>query len=87
MNSSFIIRAVESASVVVTRSKPTLDVFSQSLEWAYFGASEGTECLLDHQVHFSVSQLEAGDTTPYIEESELHELSSKAFQAQLLHQV
>jgi hypothetical protein len=66
---------------------PTLDVFSQSLDRAYFQGSQGTEGLVDHQVHFSVSQLETGDTPACMWEPELHELQSKAFQAQLLHQV
>jgi hypothetical protein len=43
----------------------TPDVFSQSLEGAYFEASEGAEGLVDHQVHFSVSQLETGDSTAF----------------------
>jgi hypothetical protein len=84
-NCSLIIRAVESASAIVTRSSKALDVFSQSLERAYFEASEGAEDLVDHQVHFSVSQLKTGDTTACEWEPELHELPSKAFQAQLLH--
>jgi hypothetical protein len=79
-------RAVESASAIVTpqllvtRSKPTLDLdaFSQSLDGAYFGGSEGEEGVLDHQVHFSVAQLETGDTPAYKWEPELHELPSKA---------
>jgi hypothetical protein len=78
-NSSYMARAVESASAVVTRSKPTFDQSSQSLEGAYFEASEGAEGLVDHQVHFSVSQLETGDSTAYKWEPELHELPSKAF--------
>jgi hypothetical protein len=80
-------RAVKSASVVVTHSIPTLDVFSQSPKGAYFEGSEGAEGLVDHQVHFSVTQLETGDTMASRRESELHELPSKAIQAQLLHQV
>jgi hypothetical protein len=72
--------------VVVTRSSPTTDTYSQRLEWAYFEASEGTEGLADHQVHFSVAQLETGNTPASKWEPELHELPSKTFQAQLLHQ-
>jgi hypothetical protein len=53
---------------------PTLDAFSQSLEGAYFEGSEGAEGLLDHQVHFSVSQLKPGDNIACICESELQEL-------------
>jgi hypothetical protein len=86
MNSP-ITRAVESASVVVTRSIAALDFFSQSLEGAYFEGSEGVEGLVEHQVHFSVSQLETGDGLATKWEPDLHELPSKAVQAQLLHQV
>jgi hypothetical protein len=49
--------------VVVTRPKHTLDAFSRCLEGAYFEDSEGVEVVLDHQVHFSVAQLETGDTS------------------------
>jgi hypothetical protein len=82
-----MIRAVESASAEVTRSKPTSDVFSQSLEGLYFEGSEGAEGFVDNQVHFSVSQLKTGDSTACKWEPELHDLPSKALQAQLLHQV
>jgi hypothetical protein len=73
--------------VVVTRPKPTQDLSSQSLEFAFFEGSEGAEGLVDYQVHFSVSQLEAGDSITCKWEPELHVLPSKALQAQLLHQV
>jgi hypothetical protein len=76
-----MIRAVEGASVVVTHSEPTLDVCSQSLEGVYFEGSEGAEGPLDHQEHFSVSQLETGDSTAFKWEPELYELPSKALQA------
>jgi hypothetical protein len=82
-NCSFLIRAVESPSVVVTRTSRTTDTFSQSLERAYFEASEGAEGPVYHKVHFSVSQLETGDSIACKWEPELHELPSKAFQAQL----
>jgi hypothetical protein len=65
-----------------------MDAFSQNLEGAYFGASERADGFVDHQVHFSsVSQLETGDKLANKWESELHDLPSKALQAQLLHQV
>jgi hypothetical protein len=48
---------------LVTHSEPILDFFSQSLERAYFEGSEGEEGLVDHQVHFKVSQLETGVKT------------------------
>jgi hypothetical protein len=70
-NGSIQPRAVESPSVVVTHSK-TSDAFSQSLEGAYFEASEGAEGPPDHQVYFSVSQLETGDITACKWEPELH---------------
>jgi hypothetical protein len=70
--------------VVDTRSTPTTDICSQSLLRAYFEGSEGAEGVLDHQVHFSVSQLETGDTFTCKWEPELHELPSKALQAQPL---
>jgi hypothetical protein len=70
-SSSLIVRAVESASVVVTHTVPTLDFFSQSLEREYFEGSEGAEGVLDHQVHFSVSQLETGIITACKWEPEL----------------
>jgi hypothetical protein len=82
-----MIRAVESASVVVTHTVPTLDFFSQILEREYFEGSEEAEGLVDHQVHFSVSQLETGDNIACKWEPELHELPNKTLQAQLLHQV
>jgi hypothetical protein len=53
-----------------------LDTFSQSLERAYFEGSEGAEGFVDHQIYFSVSQLETGDTRAYKWEPELHELPS-----------
>jgi hypothetical protein len=84
---SLITRAVESASMVVTRSTHTADIISHSLEGAYFEGSEGAEGLVDYQVHFSVSHHETGDTSPRKWEPELHELPSQALQAQLLHQV
>jgi hypothetical protein len=59
----------------------------QSLERAYYEGSEGAEGVLDHQVHFSVYQLETGDGIAWKWEPELHELPSKAVQIQLLYQV
>jgi hypothetical protein len=68
-----LMRAVESACCVVTISTRNPDVISQRLQGAYFEGSEGTEGALDHQVHFSVSQLETGDITACKWEPELHE--------------
>jgi hypothetical protein len=73
-NCLYTTTAVEKPSVVVTRSIPTLYVITQSLERKYLEASEGAEGLVDHQVHFSVSQLETGDTHACKGEPELHEL-------------
>jgi hypothetical protein len=69
---------------LVTRSIPTIELFSQSLEGTYLEGSEGTQGLVDHQVHFTVTQLETGDKMSS-GELQLHELPCKSFQAQLLH--
>jgi hypothetical protein len=73
--------------LVVTRSRPASDAFSQSLEGVYFEGSEGAEGVINHQVHFSISQLETGATIACKWEPKLADLLSKALQVQFLHQV
>jgi hypothetical protein len=75
-------------SFTVTEVRPlkTLTEDIQSWRGANFQGREGAKGLLDYQVHFSVSHLETWDAIACKWEPELHELPSKAFQAQLLHQ-
>jgi hypothetical protein len=49
-----------------------MDAYSQRFEGAYFEGTEGAKGPVDHQVHFSVAQLETGDTLSCKWEPELH---------------